>query len=45
MEQVIDSIIDLLVSSKAGDLLGPKLFTFFMAAVMKTWRSSNPCDP
>ena len=40
VEQVIDSIIGV----KQGDLLGPELFTFFMAAVMKTWRSSNPCD-
>ena len=40
VEQVIDSIIGV----KQGDLLGPELFTFFMAAVMKTWRSSHPCD-
>ena len=34
--QTLDSIIGV----KQGDLLGPDLFTFFMAAVMKTWRSS-----
>ena len=35
--QTLDSIIGV----KQGDLLGPDLFIFFMAAVMKTWRSSN----
>ena len=34
--QTLDSIIGV----KQGDLLGPDLFIFFMAAVMKTWRSS-----
>jgi hypothetical protein len=40
VEQVIDSIIGV----KQGDILGPELFTFFMAAVMKTWRSSHDYD-
>ena len=34
MKKVIDSIIGV----KQGDLLGPELFIFFMAAVMETWR-------
>ncbi len=32
--QMLDSIIGV----KQGDLLGPRLFIFFMAAVMKIWR-------
>ena len=34
-------VIDSIIGVKQGDLLGPELFTFFMEAVMKTWR----CDP
>ena len=38
--QMLDSIIGV----KQGDLLGPDLFIFFMAAIMKTWRSSHNYD-
>jgi hypothetical protein len=34
-EQIIDSIIGV----KQGDVLGPDLFIFFMAPVLKPWRS------
>ncbi len=37
VEQVIDSIIGV----KQGDVLGPNLFIFIMATVLKTWRSSH----
>ena len=30
-----------IIGVKQGDLLGPLLFTFFVAAVMETWRSSS----
>ena len=33
--------IEAIIGVKQGDLLGPVLFTFFMAAVMETWRSSS----
>jgi len=33
--------IEAIIGVKQGDLLGPLLFTFFMAAVMETWRSSS----
>ena len=29
------------IGVKQGDLLGPELFTFFMAGVMETWRSGH----
>ena len=29
------------IGVKQGDLLGPELFTFFMAGVMETWRASH----
>ena len=34
-------VIDSIIGVKQGDLLGPELFTFFMEAVMKTWRSEH----
>ena len=40
----VDGVIRTLLSIigvKQGDLLGPELFTFFMAAVMETWRSAS----
>jgi hypothetical protein len=30
-----------IIGVKQGDVLGPELFTFFMAAVMGTWRASS----
>ena len=38
------SIMDSIIGVKQGDLLGPDLFIFFMAAVMKTWRSTHDYD-
>jgi len=29
------------IGVKQGDLLGPELFTFFMAGVMETWRAGH----
>jgi hypothetical protein len=40
VKQMLDSIIEV----KQGDFLGPDLFIFFMAVVMKTWRSSHNYD-
>ena len=40
----VDGVVKTLmaiIGVKQGDLLGPQLFTFFMAAVMETWRSSS----
>ena len=40
----VDGIIRRLSSTigvKQGDLLGPELFTYFMAGVMETWRSGH----
>ena len=33
--------IDCIIGVKQGDILGPILFTFFMAAIMITWRLSH----
>ena len=33
--------LEAIIGVKQGDLLGPQLFTFFIAAVMETWRSSS----
>jgi hypothetical protein len=33
--------IEAIIGVKQGDLLGPILFTFFMAAVMETWRATS----
>ena len=43
----IDGVVETLLSIigvKQGDLLGPKLFTFYIAAVMETWRSEHTYD-
>ena len=43
----IDGIVETLLSIigvKQGDLLGPRLFTFYIAAVMETWRSEHTYD-
>ena len=40
VEKTLDSIIGV----KQGDLLGPELFIFFMAAVMETWRLHHDFD-
>ena len=40
----VDGVVKLLLSTigvKQGDLGAPKLFTFFIAAVMETWRSEH----
>ena len=34
----VKKVIDSIIGVKQGDLLGPELFIFFMAAVMETWR-------
>jgi hypothetical protein len=36
----VEKIIESIIGVKQGDILGPDLFIFFMAAVLKTWRSS-----
>ena len=33
--------IEAIIGVKQGDLLGPILFTFFMVAIMETWRASS----
>ena len=33
-----------IIGVKHGDLLGPELFTFYMSAVLKTWRSPHSYD-
>ena len=33
-----------IIGVKQGDLLGPELFTFYMAAVLETWRSLHSYD-
>ena len=38
---VMKSLLSIL-GVKQGDLLGPELFTFYMAAVMETWRDRLP---
>jgi len=35
-------MIDSVIGVKQSDVLGPGLFIFFMATVLKTWRSYNP---
>jgi hypothetical protein len=43
----VDGVVKLLLSIigvKQGDLGAPKLFTFFIAAVMETWRSEHPYE-
>ena len=37
----VEKIIDSVIGVKQGDVLGPDLFIFFMAAVLKTWRSHS----
>mmetsp|Transcript_38924 Transcript_38924/g.82945 ORF Transcript_38924/g.82945 Transcript_38924/m.82945 type:complete len:132 (+) Transcript_38924:115-510(+) len=34
-------MLEAIIGVKQDDLLGPQLFTFFMAAVMETWRASS----
>jgi hypothetical protein len=36
----VEKHLQSIIGVKQGDLLGPELFTFFMAAVMATWRAS-----
>ena len=33
-------LLDCIIGVKQGDILGPILFTFFIAAVMITWKAS-----
>ena len=33
--------LESIIGVKQGDLLGPKLFTFYIAAIVETWRSSS----
>ena len=33
-----------IIGVKQGDLLGPELFTFYMSAVLETWRSLHSYD-
>eukprot|EP00966_Prymnesium_polylepis_P149188 3446786-Prymnesium_polylepis.1 len=43
----IDGVTQILLSIigvKQGDLLGPGLFTFLIAAIMETWRSEHSYD-
>lgn len=37
----VEKIIASIVGVKQGDLLGPDLFIFFMAAILQTWRSEH----
>ena len=40
----MDDVVKILLSIigvKQGDLIGPKLFTFYIAAIMETWRSQH----
>ena len=37
----VEHMIDSVIGVKQGDVLGPDLFIFFMATVLKTWRSHN----
>jgi hypothetical protein len=36
----VETIIESIIGVKQGDILGHDLFIFFMAYVLKTWRSS-----
>ena len=43
----VDGVIKIILSIigvKQGDLLGPGLFTFFIAAIMETWRAEHTYD-
>ena len=45
IDQIIKSILNS-IGVKQGDILGPLLFTFFIAAMMSTWRlkcNAKPC--
>lgn len=37
----VSKTLNSIIGVKQGDLLGPELFTFFMAAVMETWRATH----
>ena len=40
----VTRLLSSIIGVKQGDLLGPELFTFFMAAVMESWRALHSYD-